>query len=203
MLVLGLHHLLLLKMMQQVLQPLDVGHGHSTNLVGWKSLELVVGKRFCASLGGLSRLEIDEGIPDVFVVLEIDRQIQKIILVCKTHLIDLVHEHLLLVPVGDVPDHQGGLLLLLRGVLAVGGLKVRGARHLGVVVRKELLAAATALGRRRRGASPIALIPAVPTVTAITAIAHVPGAASAHAPLAWQGHVTQIGYPSDGRWGES
>ena len=55
--------------------------------------------------------EVNEGVSDIALVSEVDRQVEKVVQPLVAMLVELIDQHLLIVFVRDVADHERGGVL--------------------------------------------------------------------------------------------
>mmetsp|Transcript_75532 Transcript_75532/g.194670 ORF Transcript_75532/g.194670 Transcript_75532/m.194670 type:complete len:257 (-) Transcript_75532:341-1111(-) len=104
--------------------------------------------------------EVDEGVPDVALIFEVDREVQEVVLAAEVR-VQLPHEHLTRVLVRDVAEHRGAESWATPRLLAPRGAgrdrgRSRGRRGRRLLLRRGgrgRAALALALGLRGPGES--------------------------------------------------
>mmetsp|Transcript_8501 Transcript_8501/g.18077 ORF Transcript_8501/g.18077 Transcript_8501/m.18077 type:complete len:228 (+) Transcript_8501:535-1218(+) len=114
----GLHRSVLV-IRQILLQPLQVSEGYESSLL---RTVLELGERVVvhgdhALIRACGGLEIHKGVADVALGAPVDRQVDEVVLRFEAETVQLLDEHVALVLVGDVADHQSRELLTLRPLL--------------------------------------------------------------------------------------
>mmetsp|Transcript_27456 Transcript_27456/g.70430 ORF Transcript_27456/g.70430 Transcript_27456/m.70430 type:complete len:226 (+) Transcript_27456:899-1576(+) len=107
-----MRHRAVLEVLQVLIQTLDMTVAHPADLATLNLLEPMLAEDSMEALGICWICKVDESIADVAPVVHIHGQVEKIVGRFEAARIDLFHQGVLRVLVGDVTQHHGGRTLV-------------------------------------------------------------------------------------------